>query len=343
MGIFIKTLKEHSKESLDFKPHETKLKLIINIPLDREPIECLATVEWVEKQSGPIVDTYMFGVSYDFINELEYEKIIKYVKWIALRPKLIFLTITLVSIALMFSLIFLFKINQSRIISEKKLSRSISESSRARKAEEKARKMKLDLEAQLEDVKERELALQAAFKKLIEEKRALEDISELSEEREKELELQLEDITRERALLEEQIAEEAEAEEEEKAVAASSTEEETTEKISSERLKAEEVNYDKFRELILNEKIQALSVYVSTHRSSIYHAASLFALAELRYKYGDRTLAPVTYEKVIEMYPKSKYALYSSHRLEQLNSNYYYGAYDLPDLYDYRDIEPYMK
>ena len=69
MGIFAKTLKEKDKEFFKFIPHETKLKVIINIPLNGEPIESFATVEWIEKQPGPLVDTYLFGISYDFINE----------------------------------------------------------------------------------------------------------------------------------------------------------------------------------------------------------------------------------------------------------------------------------
>jgi TolA-binding protein len=352
MGIFIKTLTDHDKEFFDFKPNKTKLKLIMNIPLDKEPIECLATVEWIEKETGPIVDTYIFGVSYDFINELEYEKIIRYVKWLRAKPKLIFATVTLLTIAFAFSLTFLLRVNKSRVESEEKLARSITESRQARKAEEQAKRMKVDSETRLEAVKQRQLVLQTVFKRLSEEKETLVAISESSEERAKELELQLEDLTKERALLEEQIAEEAEEKEGTEIVVAPSEGTEATMKISSERIKAEAVNFKRFKELILNEKVQALSAYVSTHRSSIYHAASLFALAELRYKYGDRTFAPVTYNKVIEMYPKSKYALYSSHRLEQLNRNYhyerytlgdFYHTYGLPELFDYRNIGPYVK
>lgn len=91
MGIFAKTLKEHDKEIFNFVPHETKLRLIINIPLDNEPIESYATVEWVERQPGPILDTYFFGVSYDFINEIEYDRIVNYTKWLRLKPRLILL------------------------------------------------------------------------------------------------------------------------------------------------------------------------------------------------------------------------------------------------------------
>ena len=352
MGIFAKTLKEQDKEFFAFTPNQTKLKLIINIPLDREPIECFATVEWIERQPGPVVDTYLFGVSYDFINELEYEKIMSYVKWLCLKPKLIFLTVILLAIASIFSLVFLFKINERRRESEKRLKVSIAESRRAVKAKEEAEKRKSLMEVDLETIKMRQMVIQAAFKKVAEEKEVLEKISELSEEDRRELELQLEELTRERELLEEQIARETMEREEEIEIEEVPSKEEVIAEISEERLKAEETNYNKFRELVLNEKIQSLRAYVSTHRSSIYHAAALFALAELRYKYGERSLAPVNYNQVIELYPGSKYALYSSHRLEQLRRNYnyeyymlrdFYDSYNLPELFDYREIEPYVR
>lgn len=355
MGIFAKTLKEHEKEFFNFIPHETKLKLVINIPLDKEPLECFAAVEWMEKKSGPIVDTYFFGVSYDFINDIQYEKIISYVKWLRLRPKLIFLTITLLAVAFMFSLVFLLTINIKRLESEKRLKESTAEIELARATKERAEKKKVDMEAELDAVKRKQLAIQAAFKKLAEEKESLEKISELSEEGRKELEGQLEELTKERQLLEEQIGREAaEAEEGYKGAGEGAGTEEPgkAKAIPDKRLSAEEANYEKFRELILNEKIQSLSAYVSSHRSSIYHAAALFALAELRYKQGGGALAEVNYNQIIEFYPRSKYALYSSHRLAQIRRNLpyetytlndFYNTYSLPELFDYRNIEPYLR
>jgi TolA-binding protein len=353
MGIFAKTLKEQDKEFFKFVPHETKLKLIINIPLDREPIECFATVEWIERQPGPLVDTYMFGVSYDFINELEYEKIMSYVKWLRLKPKLITSLVVLLGIVVIFSSVFLFKINVRRLTSERQLKATTAESRRAVKAKEQAEKRRSLMEADLGSAKMKQLALTLAFKRLAEEKETLEKISEMSEDERRDLELQLEELSRERELLEEQIEiKTMELKEEAESLEISSEEEIVTAKISEERIRSEEANYNKFRELILNEKIQSLSAYVSTHRSSIYHTAALFALAELRYKHGGQALAEVNYNQVIEMYPMSKYALYSSHRLDQIraNDNYdgstlknIYTLYNLPELFDYRDIEPYVR
>src|SRR3989338_6934244 len=126
MGIFSKTLKDKDKERFNFIPHETKLKIIINIPLDKEPIGSFATVEWVERQPGPIVDTYRFGISYDFINELEYEKIISYVKWLRLKPRLVLFIIAFLAIAFVISSALLFRLNQKRVESEKQLLKSLS-------------------------------------------------------------------------------------------------------------------------------------------------------------------------------------------------------------------------
>ncbi len=351
MGIFAKTLKEKDKEFFKFIPHETKLKVIINIPLDKEPIESFATVEWIEKQPGPLVDTYLFGISYDFINEVEYEKIVSYIKWLRLKPKLIAFIIFLLAVVSIFSLIFLFGINRRRLESERELAKSIVETEEARKAKIEAEEERFRMEGKLSATKRKKMAIQAVLERLAEKKKMLEEISLSSEEDKRDLELQLEELAEEKALLEEEIEREV-VESEKKITAEVSETEKGVPEISEKRLKAEEPNYNKFRELILNEKIQSLSAYVSTHRSSIYHAAALFALAEIRYKHDERALAIVSYNEVIGLYPRSKYALYSSHRLEQMRRNYnyvmhtlkdFYDDYNLPELFDYRNIEPYIR
>lgn len=352
MGIFAKTLKEHDKEFFNFVPNETKLKLIINIPPDKEPVECYAKVEWIEKESSPIVDTYMFGVSYDFVNEIEYKEIMNYVKWLRLKPKLILLAVVLLAIAFAFSFTLLLKINKRRMESESKLSESITESKRAKAEKMAAEKKKSEMETTLETIEKEYLAIQADYGKLVEEKGIFEKVATLSEEDKRELQLQLEELAREKAALEEQIEKGLAEVGKEIEVEEVPSKTEAIAEISKERLKAEKVNYKNFRELILNGKIQGLDAYVSTHQSSIYHAAALFALAELRYKHGERALAYVNYSQVIELYPESKYALYSSHRLEQLSKNFpyeyyalkdFYTTYNLPELCDYREIEPYLK
>jgi len=354
MGVFAKTLKDKDEDRFKFIPHETKLKIIINIPLDKEPIESFATVEWLEKQPGPIVDTYSFGISYDFINELEYEKIVSYVKWLRLKPTLILASIVLLSVALVFSSTLLFQVHRKKTENEKQLLKSLSEGKRAKIARQAAEKKASEAKTELEAAKSKDMAMQAALEKLVERKKNFEEISRLSEEDKEELQFQIEELKEEKALLEEQVAK-GEITEEPKGIGTEKgvlEQEEGIQEIPEERLMAEEVNYNNFRELILNEKMRSLSAYVSTHRSSIYHAAGLFALAELRYKNGERGLAVVSYAQVIEMYPRSKYALYASHRMDQLKKNHpyefhmlkdFYDSYNLPELLDYRNIKPYIK
>ena len=58
------------------------------------------------------------------------------------------------------------------------------------------------------------------------------------------------------------------------------------------------------------------------------------------------------YRDVIKLYSRSKYASYASHRLDQIKRNlpyrtyslrYYSVEYNLPALYDYRELEPYKE
>jgi len=118
-------------------------------------------------------------------------------------------------------------------------------------------------------------------------------------------------------------------------------------------LEEETHTYSKFRDYILGENIQLLDRYCYQHKSSIYHAASIFALAELRYKHRQGwELVENAYEEVIKRYPMSKYATYASYRIDQIKKRlpyevytlkYFYTVYSPPPLLDYRDIEPYRR
>ena len=347
MGIFAKTLKEHDKEVFSFVPHETKLRLIINIPLDSEPIESFATVEWAEKEPGAIVDTYYFGVSYDFINEIEYERIVDYAKWLRLKPRLLLIALVILAISLTFALIGLCRINARRIEREKELVAYAAENKHAEEAVALAERNRMMTESALMEVQNKQAETETQLKKLAEEKNALERRAKLSEEDRENLQIALDEITEEKEALEKTAENEGES--------TVSAEEEDVKSSASdialqERIKLEEGVYKRFKELILDGKIQPLSAYVSAHRGSIYHAAALFALAELRYKAGDMSLAEANYVQIVELYPRSKYALYASHRLEQIRRKDNYiryslrelcEKYNLPELFDYRSIEPY--
>lgn len=351
MSIFAKTLKEHDKEAFNFVTQETKLKLIINIPLDSEPIESYATVEWVERRSGPILDTYFFGVSHDFINEIEYDRIVNYTKWLRLKPRLTLLAMVTLGLALLFSIVFLFEVNSKKREKEKELLVCTAEGGRVEKTKAEAEKNKLKTDALLKKAETQQTTMEENLKKIETENKALEKRAKLGEEDREHLQAALEEALADKDAMEKQAKEQSqEAVTLPEAVIESTPAGENA--ISSERLKAEEGNYKKFKELILDGKIQPLSAYVSSHRGSIYHAAALFALAEIRYKQGDRSLAEANYINIVENYPGGKYALYSSHRLEQIRRNLPYDTYSLQDLYntyklpglfDYRSIEPYYK
>lgn len=350
MGIFAKTLKEHDKEILSFVPHETKLRLIINIPLDDEPVESYATVEWIEKHPGPIVDTYLFGVSHDSIDETEYGRIVNYVKWLRLKPRLIFALIATLSIALILSIVLLSELDFRKVDKERELLVCKVTGERTEKDKAKVEVTKVKTEVMLREAEDKTTALEANLEKIKAEREALEEQAKLSEEDRVQLQAALEEALEDNAVLEKQSEEETQEVQPEPETAEPEPAGENS--IPPERLKSEEGNYKKFKELILDGKIQPLSAYVSSHRGSIYHAAALFALAEIRYKQGDRSLAEANYINIVELYPRSKYALYSSHRLEQIRRTFAYEVYSLrdlcdmfrlPELFDYRNIEPYYK
>lgn len=227
----------------------------------------------------------------------------------------------------------------------------MAEGERAEKAKAAAEENRLKAEATLKEVETQQATLAANLKKTETERKTLEKRAKLSEEDRAQLQTALEEALADKDALEKQ-AEEQPQEVETPSEATTESAPVNENIIPPERLKAEEGNYKKFKELILDGKIQPLSAYVSSHRSSIYHAAALFALAELRYKQGDRSLAEANYINIVEVYPRSKYALYSSHRLEQIRRSLTYDAYSLldlynmyklPELFDYRNIEPYYK
>ncbi|MBN1872201.1 MAG: PilZ domain-containing protein [Candidatus Omnitrophica bacterium] len=352
MCIFVKKAKDYKQDKLDLQPKETRLKLIVNIPLDKEPVECSARIEWLERRPGRVVDTYLFGVSYDQIDEKKYKKIIDYVQWLKFKTRFIYSAIAVLLVAATLSLVFLNQANIETEARKKQLVKAVHQGKEVKAAKEKAEEDKAEMENLLKAVVEEHKVVKDEYDRIVEEKRTLEEVTQMREEDRANLEEEVEELTLAKEELENIIEQDEGIETGEEEPADEMKEDVEEGAISAERLKDEEVNYNKFKEFILNEKIQSLAAYVSSHRSSIYHAAALFALAELRYKYGNKVLAEESYEQLIARYPDSKYALYSSHRLDQLYRNnnyenytlrYFYLTYNLPELTDYRNIEPYVK
>lgn len=335
----------------EFTPNKTKLKLIINIPANQEPLESFATVEWIEKFSGSLVDTYTIGVSYDFINESEYEKIIRYIKWLRLKPIILTSSVIILSTILLVLLVFIF--NSERLSKATKglfLSKEMLQKTEAELADKKDELT--NLQKEIENLQTLLKSQEKIGLELETKRKELEKYLKEAETNKESLRSELNTIKEEYASIDKELAAKKEEETTIKTSESENKPLEETKKISDEILKLEEDNYNNFRELILQEKVQGLEVYCASHQSSIYYPASLFALAEIQYKNRNITFARTNYNKLVENFPDSKYGLYASHRLEQINNNINYenaslkdlaDKYSLPELSDYRKIEPYSK
>jgi c-di-GMP-binding flagellar brake protein YcgR len=88
-GMCIEVKVEKDKDSVNFIPEKTKVKLIINIPSNSFATDSYATVRWVKKIPEYILDTYIFGVEYDEIETDNQRMIERHVRWIHMRPKVI--------------------------------------------------------------------------------------------------------------------------------------------------------------------------------------------------------------------------------------------------------------
>jgi len=362
-GMCIETLMIKTKELSDMVPNETKLKLIINLPSEAHAIIASATVRWIRKTEEMAVDRYAIGVSYDDIPQPDLEKIIRYVLWFKKKPDVFGVTVAVVLILMTAFFITLLISSGTRTQLERKLQITQREASRLMKEREAIRDKKDEIERDLESVTQKYIALQKTLSRLE---------SERAYQRER-----LAEETQKVKVLEATVMEEEPVFPEEEAV--SEDEEETLEtpeetpgpvveirtpvlpeeeivfepNITKKMVETEKDIYRAFRDYILREDMQLLDRYCSDHKTSIYHAASLFALAELRYK--NRHIKEMTmkaYRDVIRLYPRSKYASYASHRLEQLERNlpygayslrYFYREYNLPPLFDYRELEPYKE
>ena len=349
ISIEIKVLRGEKLEGI--VPDKTKLQLMINMPLYSNPVKATGTVRWVKKLEQTSVDKYAVGVSYDSIADNEASRILKYALWLYRRP------VYIGSFAGLFILIIIALLTViSGFNAEKKgLRQEMQEISHTRKQlldrvkniEHQRQKLAAELrssqtaEAELRDVLSIIKEKETADKEVPVKKEAPEPVMVETEEVVDEGVEQLpeEELVQ---LLEEEIKA-AEA-----ALEAGGSEEEA---LTLDIEKAEDAVYKKIRDHILKENIQLLERYCSRNKSSRYHAAALFALAELRYKHANNEVSiENAYENLIDRYPRSKYATYSSHRLEQLNKNlpyeayslrYFYSTYNLPPLFDYREIEPY--
>lgn len=361
-GMAIEAVVAHGRRISDFIPDRTRLRLFVNIPEDAQTTVTQVTVRWVRKTEGVNIDRYSIGVSYDDIKEPDLVRIVKYALWFRRRPD--FFAITVVAIAMLMAAllvtIMVFRGTTSQL--ERRLANLDEERTRLAAETEVIQREKEELEKDLEATSRQYTTLWESFQRgggervrtksrLAEEKAAEPILPELPEEK---------PIAEDEETFEAEIAEPEEVAEEDlepvvEMRKAASAEDEIVVKpnITRKMIDSEKDAYKAFRDYILDEEIQLLDRYCSDHKTSIYHVAGLFALAELRYK--NRHIKEMTikaYRDVIRIYSRSKYASYASHRLDQLDKNlpytaytlkYFYIEYNLPPLYDYRELEPYKK
>lgn len=355
-GICISTKVVKNSQFLEFTANTTKLKLIINIPSDKEPLEAFATVEWIEKFSGPLVDTYTFGISYDFINESRYEKILNYVSWLKRKP-LILKSLVFISLGIVLGLLF-FILNSKKFTDAAKGLLVSKEMLQKFESDMGQKKEELDiLQKDLRELQELRKSEEKASLELEKKRIELEESLKEVENQKESLYSELDALKNEYSSVKKEAPSEEETQPEKPSDNSSQTPSEKeqikiSKEVPEEILKLEQDNYNSFRELILQERVQSLEIYCSSHQSSIYYPAALFALAEIQYKNRNITFAQANYNRLVEKFPESKYGLYAGHRLDQIKSYYNYDyatlkeigeKFNLSGLYDYRNIEPYLK
>jgi len=368
-GICLEVKALHGKQIENLVPGQTKLRLTINMPLHAEPIEAIGVVKWIQKLEGPSVDKYSMGIFYDNIKDTDASHIIKYSLWLYRKP-IFFASFTILLVLIIAGLsTFISSLGTTKVELQRQMKDSFQEKKvlvhRIKKSEREKEELGKKLELMLEDdirknstisdfdtkdvsdkkssLQEKEhLALESELKRIMKEKEELRErlyeLEESEEIEEEEGEFEPEEFPEETSQIEAEIIEEEDAGEY---------------LITDEMLEEETHTYSKFRDYILGENIQLLDRYCYQHKSSIYHAASIFALAELRYKHRQGwELVENAYEEVIKRYPMSKYATYASYRIDQIKKRlpyevytlkYFYTVYSPPPLLDYRDIEPYRR
>ncbi len=367
-GMRIETLTVHGKELKELVPDETKLKLIVNIPSKNITTVVTATIRWINKVEDTTVNRYSIGVSFDEAPGPDLGNIIKHALWFKSKPELVTIAVIvgLILVAALFSTIIIF--NDAKSGLEKRLRATREESMNLRKESEAILKEKEELEDSLEAIYKEHTALLSRLEKM-------EGRMELAAVKKREASA-VKEIEAEEVLLEESALADKETaprtEETEAAEAVEEVEDVLLEpevklrspeasdddivvkpNITRRMIKSEKDVYNTLRYYLLGEEIQLLDRYCSTHKASIYHAAGLFALAEMRYKNRSvKEMSMKAYRDVIRLYPTSKYASYASHRLDQIEKNQPYESrtlrylavnYNLPALFDYRELEPYKK
>jgi hypothetical protein len=365
-GMCLEVFTVRGRTLADIESNKTALRLIINLPSGAESIIATGTVRWMTKTEEITVDRHSLGISFDDITKPDLDNIIKHVLWHRRKPDLF-------GVAVAFAVMLILAFSGTILVLR-------GEGAELRSRINTAREEKGQLLKEIEEIREGSSDLEDKLKALADERSMLVAKLRSAEARARESKALAAAAQRDARAAAEEVYDEAEEADEEAPLEESAEAEEgaadeylvdlepvvelrrqaeseddivVEPNITRKMIEAEEDVYTTLRDYILADEIQLLDRYCSSNKTSIYHAAGLFALAELRYKNSAmKEMTIKAYKNVISKYPRSKYASYASHRTEQLEKSLPYTTYglghfrktyNLPPLYDYRELEPYKK
>ncbi|MFH1061676.1 MAG: PilZ domain-containing protein [Candidatus Omnitrophota bacterium] len=85
--VEINSLSQEHTELL--KNNKNKLQVFLNIPLTQNPIKAIARVAWSKKTAAPYPQSYMLGLAYEAIDQVEQKRIIRFAKIMLAIPRMI--------------------------------------------------------------------------------------------------------------------------------------------------------------------------------------------------------------------------------------------------------------
>ncbi|MFH1753339.1 MAG: PilZ domain-containing protein, partial [Candidatus Omnitrophota bacterium] len=370
-GICVETFTVRGKKIEDLKPNDTKLKLIISIPSESESTIAQGSIIWINKTEDMTVDKYTMGISFDEIAKPDLENIMKHALWLRRKPDILGIVVALTFMILMVFISTVVVLKGEKSDLEKRIRLAREDKTNLTRMTEDFKREEGEYQRRIDELaRERTLLmtrLRSAENRINASAALAADNAAASAQRAEALiaeggiisdglEGALSQNAEEAFLFQEDAAEAEELLEpvvELRKTVSDPGEELVAPNVTRDMVESERDTYKILRDYILAEEVHLLDAYCSTHKRSIYHAAGLFALAEMRYKSASmKEMTLKAYRDVITLYPRSKYASYASHRLEQAGKNlpydrynlkYYMSNYNLPPLFDYRELEPFKK
>lgn len=69
--------------------NKNKVQVFLNIPLNQNPIKAIASLAWSKKTAVPYPQSYLFGLDYEVIDQVEQKRIIRFAKILLSIPRMI--------------------------------------------------------------------------------------------------------------------------------------------------------------------------------------------------------------------------------------------------------------